>query len=228
MSKSRFIRCSAAGAWIALVGLSCATEVSPVDPHASGDGESGSGGAVAGVGGGAAGTGGSVTSTAGSGMAGKSNHNAFGGTASDGGAGSGSAGSGAEGGEMPEAGTSGSSGGATSGAGGAAGSGSGGKAGSGSGGTAGSGAGGSAGSGSAGTSSGNSCAAGWEGDTCDSCSGQTQSDKQACAQILDCYVQHECGPSSCANNDDVCGVNKIGKGTAGYPIAKTVYDCMCK
>jgi hypothetical protein len=46
-------------------------------------------------------------------------------------------------------------------------------------------------------------------------------------EILNCYAQNSCGPSSCANNDDKCGANKIGKGTAGYPIAKEVYDCLC-
>lgn len=46
--------------------------------------------------------------------------------------------------------------------------------------------------------------------------------------ILDCYYQNGCGPSTCGGNTDKCGANNVGKGTAGYPIAQDVYDCLCK
>jgi hypothetical protein len=64
--------------------------------------------------------------------------------------------------------------------------------------------------------------------TCDTCSSQTQSDLKACADVLDCYVANDCGPSSCSGNDQVCGANKLQKGTAPYPVAKQVFDCMCQ
>ncbi len=91
-------------------------------------------------------------------------------------------------------------------------------------------AGGSSGTGSAGSagSSNLECLDDWKGGACDTCSTQTQSDKLACVKILDCYAANACGPATCANNDEKCGANKIGQGTAGYPIAKTVYDCACQ
>ncbi|RYZ07419.1 MAG: hypothetical protein EOO73_12255 [Myxococcales bacterium] len=85
------------------------------------------------------------------------------------------------------------------------------------------------GAGMGGTGGGSSCAAGWQGNVmCDTCTGQTQSDLKACVAVLDCYVLNSCGPASCSQNDDKCGANKLQKGTAAYPIAKQVYDCMCK
>lgn len=95
---------------------------------------------------------------------------------------------------------------------------------------------GGAGQGSGGSSAGTTgtagsgsvaCLAGWKGSACDTCSTQTQSDRLACVKILDCYAASSCSPSTCSGNDDKCGANKIGQGTAGYPIAKQVYDCAC-
>jgi len=164
----------------------------------------GSGGTLTGAFGGSAttggknGTGGSATAGAGGKAAGGSAGTANGGSASGGSAGSASGGS----------------------------AGSGGKSSGGSGGTGG--AGGSANGGSGGSGTPLACLMSWKGDKCDTCSSQTQSDKLACADILNCYAANSCGPSTCGGNTDKCGANNIGKGTAGYPIAQTVYDCLCK
>jgi hypothetical protein len=93
-----------------------------------------------------------------------------------------------------------------------------------------SGAGGSAGGGQAGmagTGGGPAgCLLNWSSNaTCDTCSGQTQSDLKSCSIVLDCYLANNCGPETC--NDQTCGANKLQKGTAAYPVAKTVYDCLC-
>jgi hypothetical protein len=116
------------------------------------------------------------------------------------------------------------------GAGGAAAGGSSGGAGGGAAGTSGAGgkaSGGSGGSGGGGVATG--CLKDWkDNDACDTCTTQTQGDKLGCVDILDCYALNACGPSTCANNDDKCGVNKIAKGTAGYEIAADVYACICK
>jgi hypothetical protein len=59
------------------------------------------------------------------------------------------------------------------------------------------------------------------------CTSQTQGDHLACIDILNCYQTNNCSPTACGNNNDAtCGVNKIGKGTAGYPIAQQVYTCL--
>lgn len=97
-------------------------------------------------------------------------------------------------------------------------------------GTAGRGGGGSGGSGGSGLGGamGSGCLMSWrDNDACDTCTMQTQSDKKACAQVLDCYLQNDCGPATCAGNDDECGANTIKQGTAPYPVAQDVYDCIC-
>lgn len=177
--------------------------------------------------GGTAGKGGSPLVSAGSGSAGKpgtggSAVNAFGGSATSGGA-AGSAnglgGGGTRGGAAGAGGAS-SQGGTT-------------QAGSNQGGSGGgsAGRGGSSGSGgstSSGGAVGSGCLMSWrDNDACDTCTPQTQGDKKACAQVLDCYLQNDCGPATCAGNDDECGPNTIQQGTAPYPIAQDVYDCIC-
>jgi hypothetical protein len=73
------------------------------------------------------------------------------------------------------------------------------------------------------------CLKDWkDNEACDTCTTQTQGDKLGCVDILDCYAVNDCGPSTCANNDDKCGVNKIAKGTAGYEIAADVHACICQ
>lgn len=92
------------------------------------------------------------------------------------------------------------------------------------------GTGGSAQGGSAGSGGGPaSCLANWSSSVqCDTCSGQTQSDLKACAQVLDCYQANDCGPATCSGNDQTCGANKLQQGTAAYPIAADVYACLCQ
>jgi hypothetical protein len=85
------------------------------------------------------------------------------------------------------------------------------------------------GGGSGGTGVPTGCLKDWKDNTaCDTCTTQTQGDKLGCVDILDCYALNDCGPSTCANNDDKCGVNKIAKGTAGYEIAAEVHACICE
>jgi hypothetical protein len=60
------------------------------------------------------------------------------------------------------------------------------------------------------------------------CLGRTQGDQLKCTEVLDCYVMQDCGPATCAGNDQKCGANKLGFGTAPYPYAQQVYDCLCK
>jgi hypothetical protein len=59
------------------------------------------------------------------------------------------------------------------------------------------------------------------------CTGATQGDQLKCIEVLDCYVANSCGPTTCAGNDQKCGSNKLQFGTAPYPLAQKVYDCMC-
>jgi hypothetical protein len=212
----------------------CAAEVNTLEPlDESGAGETnvdmpGAAGTKT-TSGGQASSGGSPGGNAGSKMV-----SAFGGTSSSGGKGGagGSSNSGSSGG-------AGGSGGANSGGAGANSGGAGGSGGANSGGAKNGGAGGQGGTGGnaqagtasggmAGTGGGLACLAKWKGDVCDTCSKQTQSDKLACVDILNCYAANSCGPATCGGNTDKCGANNIGKGTAGYPIAQDVYSCLCK
>jgi hypothetical protein len=96
-------------------------------------------------------------------------------------------------------------------------------------GTGGSGTGGSGtgGSGTGGSSTGH-CLDGWRDDPCAiSCINQTQVDRLECIDVLDCYLENDCGPSTCGNNDDACGVNQFTNGFAGIDYAIPVYDCIC-
>lgn len=218
------IKLSLVAACLAACASGCAAEVNTLEP--GDETVAGDGGTDIPVltSGGKSSSGGSAAATAGA--SGSKVVNAFGGTGSSGGNASGGATS-----DAGSAGVAGSGGKAQGGSGGSAqaGASSGGNknGGAGGGGTAGSGgkASGGAGSGGAGSLT---CLASWKNDKCDSCSSQTQSDKQACAQILDCYYQNSCGPATCGGNADKCGANNIGKGTAGYPIASDVYTCLCK
>lgn len=88
------------------------------------------------------------------------------------------------------------------------------------------GAGGNAGSGGENGGEG-SCLTGWQGSSCDICSGETQSDRAKCKALLECYEKHSCGPQSCADDGQACGTAAIGAGAAPYPIAAAVYDCRC-
>jgi len=58
---------------------------------------------------------------------------------------------------------------------------------------------------------------------------QNQSDHPVCEKYLTCYATNNCNPSaSCSTNPDgVCGVNKIGGGTAPQTYAIQTYNCAC-
>jgi hypothetical protein len=69
----------------------------------------------------------------------------------------------------------------------------------------------------------------WRGTTCGEwCLRETQTDRKVCRQYLDCYLSHNCGPSTCGGQDQVCGVNTVSppSGTAPKIIADQVYQCM--
>jgi hypothetical protein len=51
--------------------------------------------------------------------------------------------------------------------------------------------------------------------------------KAACQDVLDCYVENDCGPDSCTGVNDACGQNEIDQGTAPYEFANPVYECLC-
>jgi MYXO-CTERM domain-containing protein len=92
--------------------------------------------------------------------------------------------------------------------------------------TGGSDTGGTAGAG--GATPGQDCLANWRNTPAGAtCTGQTQGDRLTCIQYLDCYYTNNCGPRSCGGNDGTCGVNTIGGGTAGQPIADQVYTDLC-
>jgi hypothetical protein len=72
------------------------------------------------------------------------------------------------------------------------------------------------------------CVYGWRDDPCgQTCLARTQSDQRACEQVLDCFIEHDCGPATCTDNTQVCGNNALQNGSAPYPYAAAVYDCMC-
>lgn len=74
-----------------------------------------------------------------------------------------------------------------------------------------------------------SCVYDWRSDSCgQTCLARTQSDQRACERVLDCFVENDCGPSTCTGNTEVCGNNAIQQGAAPYPYAATVYNCMCQ
>lgn len=73
------------------------------------------------------------------------------------------------------------------------------------------------------------CVYGWKDDACgELCLSRTQSDQRACEQVLDCFVANDCGPASCTGITQICGNNTLQQGSAPYPYAAQVYDCMCK
>lgn len=72
------------------------------------------------------------------------------------------------------------------------------------------------------------CVYGWRDHPCGAtCLERTQSDQRACELVLDCFVENDCGPASCTGVTQVCGNNAIQQGSAPYPYAAAVYDCMC-
>ena len=73
------------------------------------------------------------------------------------------------------------------------------------------------------------CAAGWADDPCGaSCLERTQADQRACELVLDCFVENDCGPSTCTGATQACGANALQQGGAPYPYATTVYNCLCQ
>ncbi len=84
--------------------------------------------------------------------------------------------------------------------------------------------------GTGGSTSAAQCLTGWRANSpCGAyCVGQTQADRNNCKAFLDCYSNHNCGPSTCGGQDQVCGVNVVTPkmGSAPKDIADLVYECM--
>ncbi len=218
MTSTRWQRLPRSVGWLLVVVAGCAVEANTLEPEPIDDSPS------AGKGSGGAGGAGGKTSTGGKASAGSSGKGtggsvtAFGGTSTS----AGNAGDSGDGGSAGSGGV----GGKTSGGQSSGGAGNGGAAGT----SAGKGGGGSGGGGKGGSGgSGSHCLEGWRDNAaCDTCETQTQGDKKACANVLDCYITNDCGPATCSGNTDVCGANAIQQGTAPFPIAADVYNCICK
>jgi len=198
----------------------CATaqEQTGVPSGGSGNEQGGTGNASGGVAGTLSSSGGVAGTT--QPAAGGTSSNAFGGTGampSGGSAGKGGTSAGGTGGASAGGTSAGGKGGTSAG-----GTSAGGKGGTSAGGTS---AGGTSAGGSGGASS--TCLTGWKSSNCDMCSTQTQGDLQACSIVLQCYEDNNCSPTTCGQPDQMCGQNKLGKGTAPYPVALQVYNCRC-
>jgi hypothetical protein len=72
------------------------------------------------------------------------------------------------------------------------------------------------------------CLIQWQNNTtcAQPCLSRTQGDQAACVDVLNCYENHHCGPSTCATGDQVCGPNTLGFGNAPYPFAQQVFNCI--
>ena len=72
------------------------------------------------------------------------------------------------------------------------------------------------------------CLIGWQNNTAcaQPCLSRTQSDQAACVQVLNCYQNNFCGPSTCGTGGQVCGPNTLGFGNAPYPYAQQVFNCI--
>jgi len=75
----------------------------------------------------------------------------------------------------------------------------------------------------------NHCLAGWRDDEACGfiCTSQTQPDRAACADALDCDIEFDCGPGTCRGSSGDCGVNAIGQGTTPFSSAEEVCDGTC-
>nr|PZN26520.1 MAG: hypothetical protein DIU78_07530 [Pseudomonadota bacterium] len=72
------------------------------------------------------------------------------------------------------------------------------------------------------------CAWGWRDHACGAtCLSRTQSDERRCADVLDCYVENDCGPATCGSMDATCGANTLKLNLAPYQYANQVYECLC-
>lgn len=91
------------------------------------------------------------------------------------------------------------------------------------------GTGGTSGAGGAGGSGGASCLSDWRSTTPGAeCVGQTQENLQRCAEFLDCYFVHGCGPTTCGSPEAVCGVNTLRADAAPKDIADPIYEELCE
>jgi hypothetical protein len=64
--------------------------------------------------------------------------------------------------------------------------------------------------------------------SCPDCMTMNASDKPNCELYIACYMTNSCDPSTaCGSNDGVCGVNKIGGGSAPQSAAVATYMCAC-
>ena len=62
------------------------------------------------------------------------------------------------------------------------------------------------------------------------CLDETQGDHLECIQILDCWLENDCGPNdSCTSSAATgeCHPNTLGVGGGGYPYAESVFNALC-
>jgi hypothetical protein len=70
------------------------------------------------------------------------------------------------------------------------------------------------------------CLSSWESSSCASLCTEAmpnQSDVRTCSRVLDCWLEHDCGPSTCG---EFCTTNYFGVGTSCFPPAEAVWACL--
>lgn len=68
------------------------------------------------------------------------------------------------------------------------------------------------------------CIVGWKGSSCDTCTGAEEPDAGAsCAEVLDCYAQNLCGPTTCR----YCESPDQGISDRAVQLSRAVYMCRC-
>jgi len=68
------------------------------------------------------------------------------------------------------------------------------------------------------------CLVGWQGSSCDTCTGADAPDAGAsCAEVLDCFAANHCGPASC----HYCEAPDAGVSDRAVELERQVFACKC-
>ena len=71
------------------------------------------------------------------------------------------------------------------------------------------------------------CLTDWRNTTAGpTCTSETQPDRAGCQLVLDCMLQHTCGPPNSTGCEE-CDSNVLSTGAVGNDIARTVYEELC-
>jgi hypothetical protein len=71
------------------------------------------------------------------------------------------------------------------------------------------------------------CLTDWRNSTAGpTCTVETQPDRAGCQLVLDCMLQHTCGPPNSTGCEE-CDSNVLSTGAVGNDIARTVYEALC-